>query len=748
MFKKEATLLYFLFFISSKAMLSQTFLDVAALQNFNYTSINTDAYGSGVSFFDFDNDGWDDIMMANKDDSLFLYKNNLGQLQKISTNIYVSGGVKHPIWVDYDNDGNNDLFITVRGGRCRLYHNNGNYNFTDVTIPAGIAFTLGPNYGVSFADFNKDGYLDFYVCRYSSPPSAVGVDSLNALFKNNGNGTFTNIANLAGVEDGNKPSFLGTWLDYNKDGWPDLYVINDKVQFNSSLYRNNGDETFTDVSAQSGTIDTLADPMTNTVGDFDEDGDLDIFMSNSLYLDSCRILVNNNDGTFTNQTSAYGINNGEFTWGATWFDAENDSDLDLFLASDINTLDPRNYLYLNTGASYFVESPQSFQSNNIASSQSVACGDLNNDGKADIVVSNSAGYNSFLWKNTSQNNNNFIKITLSGVVSNKMAIGSWISVYSGNHVYSKYTFCGENYLGQNSQHHIFGLNNNLIVDSIVVLYLSGITDRYYNLAVNDHYYFTEGETYNNNIIYNAPLSFCEGDSIILNAGQYNSYFWSNGATTQYLTVSQSGSYWVDVVNQLGSMVPSDTLTVQIENQPQISINAQDISCFGLNDGSIILDIVNQTNNFSIQWNQGLQGDTLNNLAAGNYVYEYNDIYGCTYSDSINIYNPFALNVLSQITPYTLSAYGAIYSIINGGTAPYEIYLDSLLQGTIIDSLLPGFYYYEVYDANGCNYTSTIEIIDETLISIFNEKTGAIKFQNPMAGDYLFKNCFRSKGESF
>jgi hypothetical protein len=109
----------------------------------------------------------------------------------------------------------------------------------------------------------------------------------------------------------------------------------------------NGNGTFTDVTTISGTADTVASPMSSSVADFDEDGDLDIFMSNTASPDSCRLLVNNNDGTFTNMITQYGIFNGEFTWGSAWFDAENDTDLDLMVASDIATPQPKNYLYLN-----------------------------------------------------------------------------------------------------------------------------------------------------------------------------------------------------------------------------------------------------------------------------------------------------------------------------------------------------------------------------------------------------------------
>ncbi len=575
-----------------------------------------------------------------------------------------------------------------------------------------------------------------YLCRYSDAifnPSAL---ELNALYKNNGNGTFTNVATQAGVDDGIKNSFQAVWLDYNKDGWTDLYVINDKYDYHNSLYKNNGDETFTDVTILSGTADTTASPMTNSVADFDEDGDLDIFMTNLSLPEQCRLLVNNNDGTFSNMAAQYGLTVDMFTWGAAWFDAENDTDLDIIILSDSIGINTRNYLYINTGAQLFLEAPQNFQSTNNASSRSVAIGDISNDGKTDIIVSNTDYYYSYLWENTGTNNNNFIKITLHGNLSNKMAIGSWVYVYAGNKKYTHYTLCGENYMGQSSQHHNFGLGTNTVVDSVVINFPSGITDRYYNLAVNQHYTFTESDNNSTQITYAGSLSFCEGDSLILDAGNYDSFLWSTGASTRFLTVYQSGTYWVDVISSLGTLLHSDTLVIEVVNAPQISINAENISCAGQNNGSIILEIVNQTNDYTIFWNQGMQGDSLYNLSAGNYTYEYNDIYGCYYTDSITILSPYALLVISQVTPYSASGMGEIYSIVNGGTPPYEIYLDSLLQGIVIDSLVPGFYYYQVFDANGCSYSNTIEIVDYTAVGLASEKNATYQFENPMYGNII------------
>lgn len=727
----------FLIMLSTNCF-AQYLTDIATAQNIQHSDISIDEGGVGVSFFDFDNDGWDDLTFIKQNDSLLLYKNMQGAFTLLPTAIPTPGEPKQAIWVDYDNNEINDLLITYTNGPVQLWHNNGNFTFTDVTFQSGLSLLPGPNNGAAFGDFNKDGYLDLYLSRYALSGDANNPDHVNALYKNNGNGTFTNIAFQAGVTDSIKASFQAVWLDYDNDGWPDIYVINDQPYDLNSLYRNNGDETFTNVSDASGSTNPNSNPMSNSVADFDNDGDLDIFMTGK-GSDVCRLLVNNNDGTFTESASSYGVDLNQFFWGAVWVDLNNDSYQDLFIVSDNNTPQPGNYELMSNQANYFVNSPQNVNTTGVASSRSLGTGDANNDGNADIVVSNRAPTNSYLWRNYGTAGNYYVKISLRGTVSNRMAIGSWIKLYIDGNCYTKYTMCGENFMGQSSQHLLFGIGTNIKADSVIVIYPSGIIDKYYDVLRNSTNYFIEGETFLNSISYNSSLNICTGDTVILDAGNYSSYLWSNGANSRYLPVIQSGSYWVDVTNQQGIVVPSDTISVFVANIPQISINAQDISCSGLTDGQITLNIFNQTSDFTIQWNQGLQGDTLENLSTGNYIFEYNDVYGCSITDSITINAPYALNISSQISPYTLAGYGSIYSIINGGTPPYSVYLDGNLESNLIDSLLPGTYLYEIYDANGCLYTAQVQIIDQTITGINSSDRKRIIIENPIIGNEIKLN---------
>jgi hypothetical protein len=721
---------------------SQTYTDVAISQTILHTLNSSDASGSSVSFFDINNDGWDDLTFAKEDDTIFYYLNNAGNYQKYSTGIFNMGQTKHLLWADYDNDADYDLMISTYVGAYRLFQNTGNLNFQEVTIQAGFSGLDARNFGCSFADFDIDGDLDLYICRYADPggTDTTDLNLINAFYVNNGNGTFTNMSLQTGIGNDIKRSFQGIWIDYNRDNLPDLYVINDKDNLNT-LYHNNGNGAFTDITLASGTEDFDADPMTATAGDFDNDGDYDIYMTNTGIGKKCRILVNNNDGTFTMQAQQLSLDLDELSWGATWLDYDNDAFLDLYVTTVNNgSIVPpgteiRNVFYVNNNGTSFVDSPQLFLDNHLAASFNVAAGDINNDGYADIAVQNIYGLNAFLWQ-SSGGANHYIKTTLQGVISNHMAIGSWIDVHAGGNKYVYYTQCGENYLSQNSQHHIFGLGQNTTVDSVIVTYLSGIIDKYYNLPVDSHYYFKEGETYQNNIVYNSNLSFCEGDSIVLDAGAYSSYLWSNGYNQRYLTVTNSGNYWVDVTNSNGLSIPSDSITIFVADLPQINFTTNNITCYGENDGTVMLNLVNQTLNYSVQWNNSIYGDSLSALPEGTYTYEYTDTFGCYLIDSVFIIEPFDYNVQTQTIAYTDSTLGSIQSIINGGTPPYLIYFNGIVVGNLIDSLQPGQYLFEVYDANWCYHLENFTIADLSTIGI-QEKPMSLKvFPNPITNNEI------------
>lgn len=717
---------------------SQHFQNVTNIQNLDIISEITDfngGWGNGVSFYDFDKDGWDDLTIALENDTIAFYKNNFGSFERIPSFIPTDGRVKQVLWVDYDNDGHLDLFITQYGAPYKLFKNDGLYNFIDVSIQSGLPQVNLNTWGAAFGDYNKDGFLDLYIAMYEtgaqSPENPLRT---NQLFMNNGDGTFTNVTIQAGVSNGLQLSFLGAWIDYNRDGWSDLYVINDRTPFNNSLYRNNGDGTFTDVATDIGADMVGEDPMTISVADFDNDGDYDIFMTNSGgSTKPSKLLVNNANQTFTESSVEYGVNFFLNSWGALWLDYNNNSYRDLFVSIDEQFFQQpqmQNLFFINNNGQNFILSDTLIPENDRAKGYGVAQGDINNDGYYDFINHN-RGVAPFLYQN-SGGENSFIKITLQGVYSNSMGIGAEIEVYCESNKYIHYVMNSENYLGQNSQHHIFGLANFEIVDSVEIEYLSGIVDKYYDLNVNQQYYFVEGETHKPLLAIEGSSTPCEGDTVEIYSGSYSFYEWSNGVQDSVLKVSESGSYWLIATDSLGNNFYSDTIAIEFYTPPTVEFVAKNPSCFNSEDGEIFLNFYPNIQAYELWWNDSLVGDTLKNVGAGIHTYTYTDEYGCIIEDTVTLTNPNAINVQTLIVEKEDTALYDLMILINGAQSPYEIYLNEVKVANEIEDLLAGIYSLKVVDANACEYEMNIEIKASTVSSIATNRALDFKiWPNPI-----------------
>lgn len=721
------------FALSSKALFSQTYTDVA--DSLDVSAIpNSMQYGSGMSFYDFDKDGWDDLSFTMVDDSLVFYRNVGGAFEKLSSFVYGEGQVKHLVWVDYDNDGDLDFGLTTFEGKYQLYQNDGNFNFTDVSEEVGLLQGEERYYGMTFADYDRDGDLDMYVTCYEQLGDETFFSRLNHLYQNNGDGTFTNVTNAAGVGDGIRLSFKGVWFDYNMDGWPDLFVINDRV-FKNSLYKNNGDGTFTDVSEEAGIQLGGQDPMTATVGDFDNDGDLDVYMTNtSAPAKRGQLLVNNGDGTFTQSAEDYGLDVFGWTWGAVWVDYDNDTDQDLYVAHghpNPGNLNIQNFFMESEGGLFFTDITDTIMTGGDSfRSYSNARGDIDNDGFYDIGVLNRAPNDVNIWHN-SGNDNHYIKITLTGTASNIMAIGSWIRVYINGLQYTQYTMCGENYIGQNSQHHIFGLRNATVVDSVQVEYVLGHTDTYYNLPADSSYYFTEGDTYTATVQSLGPVTICEGDSVTLDAGEHHQYNWNNGHSERFLTVHETGEFWVTVENEFGVIAHSDTVSITQVPQPFIESEVVQPACFGDSTGWISLENLEGVPPSVVEWNNGMNGAQIDGLPAGMYEYTFTDSNGCVATSEVLVQQPMLLSVLVFTFPETNGNDGSISLVINGGESPYTVLVDSVEYAeTVIDGLQAGTYAITIIDGNGCVYMQEV-VIQSTVSMLEMERESFVLFPNPL-----------------
>ncbi|WP_456440987.1 FG-GAP-like repeat-containing protein [Psychroserpens sp.] len=448
------------------------------------TAGNTD-FGNGVSFCDFDNDGWDDITLATDDNKeVKFFKNVNGTFVEQNFELsYLDFRSKSVTWVDFDNDGDNDLFVTSNNSGNRLLENIGNMTFVDITSTSGMITTNMLTNGASWGDFNNDAYLDVFL---SSRSLAIP----NKLYKNNGDGTFSDVSLISGIDPVPEISFCSAFLDINNDGFQDIYIANEKSDARNKLYKNNGDGTFDDIGMSSG-ADIMIDAMTVTVDDYNSDGYFDIYVTNGP--NGNNLLRNNGDETFTNVAASTGTLFNAISWGAVFFDADNNKDLDLYVSG--SSLGAGGYLsaafYENIGNDIFELNNSCFPED-ISRSFSNAIGDINNDGLIDVVVSNINGENIFLWKNLTVNNSNWIKLKLNGTMSNKDAVGTRIEISLNGEKQYRYTHCGEGYLSQSSRLEHFGLDDSTIIDYIKLTWLSGIEEYHYNVAVNQTLNLSEG----------------------------------------------------------------------------------------------------------------------------------------------------------------------------------------------------------------------------------------------------------------
>jgi hypothetical protein len=516
--------------VAASAASAVQFIDVAEKAGLNIpnvwggvdkTRVIIETKGSGIAFFDYDNDGWLDIYLTNgnrldahwdpgKQPTTHLFKNNR---DGTFTDVTEKSGLGRSGWQtgvcvgDYDNDGSDDLFCTFWGHNI-LFHNNGNGTFTDVTRKAGLYQEHGRwGTGCTFFDYDRDGRLDLFVCNFvkldpdkpltidqasfcqwKGVPTMCGPRGLpgdtNILYHNNGDGTFTDVSEKAGIlKPGPRYSITSVSYDFDNDGWPDIYVAVDSEP--SIFFKNNHDGTFTDVAVMAGCAynDDGHEQagMGLGVADYDCDGSLDIFKTNFAD-DTCNLYHNNGDGTFSDLSfdSGVGINNSYVAWGCGFIDYDNDGWSDIVQVNGhvYPEIDHYNFgetfknprlVYKNLGNGHFKDVSATMGPGMTAkySSRGAAFGDFDNDGGMDVLILNMNELPSLL-KNVGGNKQHWIKIKLVGTKCNRTAIGARVRVVTGKHIQLDEVSSGTSVMSQNDLRLHFGLGTVDTVDLIEV----------------------------------------------------------------------------------------------------------------------------------------------------------------------------------------------------------------------------------------------------------------------------------------
>jgi hypothetical protein len=546
-----ATLLVFLSSPSVTTFVADiTFADITKTSGITFSHVSdpekkyiVESMSGGIALFDFDRDGLLDVYLVNAP-TVATAGNSRSARSELWRNrgdgtfvdVTDKAGVGYPGWgmgaavADFDNDGWDDLYVTCYG-KNRLYKNRGDGTFSDVTDKAAVD---DPRWsaGAGFADYDLDGWLDLFVanyvdvrlgalpefgkgkyCEFHGLPVQCGPRGLpgsgDSLYRNNGNGTFTEVSARAGVADPSGRFGMGiAWSDFDADGRPDLFVANDSGP--NFLYKNNGDGTFTDVGLQSGTA--LSEDgkeqgsMGVAIGDYNHTGQWSLFVTNfsdeynALYRHEKAFLFT--DVSFASQTAKASLP--LVGWGAHFFDYDNDGWLDLLVVNGhvypqverpgfATSYRQRKLLYRNNGDGTFADITATAGSAMMqpAVSRGSATGDLDNDGDLDIVVNNLDGAPTVL-RNDGANRQNFVTVDVVGRANNRSAIGAVVTVRAGDLVQRAERRSGSSYLSQNDARLHFGLGTRTSIDSVDVRWPNGTMQRFSEVRPNSFIKIVEG----------------------------------------------------------------------------------------------------------------------------------------------------------------------------------------------------------------------------------------------------------------
>jgi len=517
--------------------------------NFTHTADPSKKYivesmSGGIILFDYDRDGWLDIYFTNAPTVEMAIKGeaSLGVLYHNNhdgtfTDVTTKSGLTKPCFAmggavgDYDNDGWPDLYITCLGGNT-LYHNNGDGTFTDVTAKAGLADGRWST-GASFGDYDGDGlvdlvvtnYVDFHLndlpgfgsapnCKYRGISVQCGPRGLrgagDALFHNNGDGTFSDVSKAAGVSDPDGYYGMGViWADFNNTGRPDIYVANDSTP--KFLYKNLGNGTFKDIGLQSGTAvsedGSEQASMGIAVGDYNHTGRPSLYVTN--FSDENDLLYRNDgDWNFTEVSYASGVALPSLPWvkwGTAFVDLDNDGWLDLIAVSghvypQVDTLpsgpgyrEPK-LLSMNQKDGTFCDASDqagpALKEKRV--SRGLAVGDLFNDGNMDVVIGDIDGAPMIL-KNHGAPRRHWVSFELAGTKSNRLALNARLKVVAGGMTQTDEIHSGGSYLSQNDLRVHFGLGAAAKIDSLEIHWPSGKVETLTNLAADQFYSVLEGQ---------------------------------------------------------------------------------------------------------------------------------------------------------------------------------------------------------------------------------------------------------------
>jgi len=549
-------LLFLSFAFSGAHLLSQTFIPMAQQAGFEVAS-----HSNSVSVADYDNDGDLDVYIvasrlyraADPNTWNRLFRNNGNNT---FTDITALAGVRsllsgYPVgsmgnklgaaWGDYDNDGYIDLFLANYGPN-HLFRNNGNGTFSDVADAAGVKGVDNQvNSSAMWVDIDLDGDLDLHVCGYTRE---------NVLYENNGDGTFTDISVSAGIDDVSQ-AFTALPIDANTDGYPDLYLANDYGA--NDFFLNNGDNTFSRKTSLFGLEDD-GDGMGAAIADYNGDGLFDMYITNIGSFNPNPLFTATGQDSFIDMSIQMNVNDAGWAWGTEFFDFDHDTDLDLYVVNGWGTMPGNNFLFeskLADGGNGFVDISSQSGVDGGRQARGLVVFDYDNDGDQDMLVANITD-KPYLYRNDN-GNGSWLKVDLEGTVTNRNAYGAIVTLQSGSLELHQMKD-GVDFYGQSDKPLHFGLADRQVVDWIDVQWPGGEKERFSNFSVNQQILLREGDGTLTGIHPLGNLSGSPETFVLL--GNYPNPF--NGSTRIQFELAVKDIVDLKIVDILGRVVYSES----------------------------------------------------------------------------------------------------------------------------------------------------------------------------------------------
>lgn len=559
--KNNFTLLISLFlFVAGNSLAQVSFTNTnSRLSNSSFHS------GCPVAVADWNGDGLDDIIRMDEGHDCYVeVQRTNGQFETFHLGDF--GGGSGWAWAmavgDFDRNGYLDIVAGGSGPAVKYILSNSNGTGTITSMPNTGFFVQN----ITLADFNNDGWIDLFTCD-DNDESHIFLNATNGTFTE----SFTTIDfDVTNTDDSG--NYGSVWTDFDNDGDMDLYIAKCRQGVNSPtdgrrinvMFVNDGNNNFTE-DAASYNLAIGWQSWTASFGDIDNDGDLDLLVTN--HDNDSQILENDGTGHYTDITATTGFDISDITpIQSVMEDFDNDGYVDLFITGSDHRF------YRNNGNKTFSKVDGLFNSEEM---ESFAIGDLNHDGLIDIYASyagiytNPSNIDDVVWFNRTSNSNHFLTVDLKGTASNPDAIGGRVYLYGSWGVQVREVYSGESYGRSNTSMLHFGLDSATVIDSMVVNFPSGLTQTIINPAVDQFIHIIEGDCVSPEISLTYSLQdfiICSGTTQTLTVTPGFNYFWSDSSTADTLVISAGGEYNV-IVTETGNNCPAVSKTIEIIEDP-------------------------------------------------------------------------------------------------------------------------------------------------------------------------------------